>query len=191
MPSAIPRLPAALKHGAYSTATLLPGEDAGAFDRLHQSLIAELGPVGVLEEHIVANMARFVWRREHLDILRVTKLVEARIWTLIKDQLMTRIVTGSDSTTDADTRRAAAEAQAREELGDVCDLTQVDATEDRLTSEIETRARLDEMIDKCLKRLLFLRGLKSVSRPAPAAHIAHAATDQAAMTNGQAVHAAE
>jgi len=60
MSTAATHLPPALKHGAYSTATLLPGEDKAEFDRLHQSLIAELEPVGALEEHIVANVARFV-----------------------------------------------------------------------------------------------------------------------------------
>jgi len=187
MSTAATHLPPALKHGAYSTATLLPGEDKAEFDRLHQSLIAELEPVGALEEHIVANVARFVWRRDHLDILRVTKLIESRVWTLVKDRLMAGIAAGSD---DIDARRAEAEAEAREELGEICDLTKIDATDSRLANEIETRARLDEMIDKGLKRLLFLRGLKSVARPAPAARIAPTAADQAAATNGQAVHAA-
>ena len=39
------------------------------------------------------------------------------------------------------------------------------------------------MIDKCLKRLLFLRGLKSMARPAPAARIAHVAAHEAPMTS--------
>jgi hypothetical protein len=153
-------LPPALKHGAYSTATLLPGEDGAAFDHLHQSLIAELAPEGALEEHIVANMARFVWRREHLDILRVAELAESRISALFNHQLLIDIL---PDPSDADAARAAAKAQAREELGEVCDLVDMEITETRLASEIELRARLDEMVDKCLKRLLFLRGLKSMA----------------------------
>jgi len=32
--------------------------------------------------------------------------------------------------------------------------------------ELDVKERLDGMIDKCLKRLLFVRGLKSISSPA-------------------------
>src|SRR5262249_46557025 len=37
------------------------------------------------------------------------------------------------------------------------------ATVDRLLRDLGVEERLDAMIDKCLKRLLFLRGLKSLS----------------------------
>ena len=47
----------ALKHAGYSATTLLPGEDAVAFKKLHQALIAEFTPVGALEEDIVAERA--------------------------------------------------------------------------------------------------------------------------------------
>jgi hypothetical protein len=36
----------ALKHGGYSATTILPGEDAAAFEKLHRDLIAELSPKG-------------------------------------------------------------------------------------------------------------------------------------------------
>ena len=49
---------------------------------------------------------------------------------------------------------AAANA-ARGELGDA-------ATIDRLLQDLAVEERLDAMIDKCLKRLLYLRGLKSL-----------------------------
>ena len=37
------------------------------------------------------------------------------------------------------------------------------ASVDQLMKDLEVQDRLDAMIDKCLKRLLFLRGLKSIS----------------------------
>ena len=37
------------------------------------------------------------------------------------------------------------------------------ATVDCLMRDLEVQDRLDSMIGKCLKRLLFLRGLKSIS----------------------------
>jgi len=65
----------------------------------------------------------------------------------------------------------AAETQARNELGEQYALVEMgeEATVDCLMKELEVQDRLDSMIDKCLKRLLFVRGLKSISSaPAPA-----------------------
>ena len=41
------------------------------------------------------------------------------------------------------------------------------ATMTGLMADLAVRDRLDAMIDRCLKRLLFLRGLKSVSGASP------------------------
>jgi hypothetical protein len=49
--------------------TLLPGEDPAAFKKLHQKLIDELKPVGALEEDIVADIARLIWRKQNLATL--------------------------------------------------------------------------------------------------------------------------
>ncbi len=181
MARAAAKVPAALKHGAYSTATLLPGEDEAAFDHLHQSLIAELAPQGALEEHVVANLARFVWRRDNLAILHVAQLAKEREWKLVHPPL-----SGSPF--------SAARAQVRKELGPACKLVDMKATNERLTSEIEVRAQLDEMIDKCLKRLLFVRGLKSMGRPAVVARLAQGAEHEHELPPPRGVetlHAAE
>jgi hypothetical protein len=39
------------------------------FEKLRQALIAELAPTGALEEDIVANIARLVWRKRNLATL--------------------------------------------------------------------------------------------------------------------------
>jgi hypothetical protein len=59
----------------------------------------------------------------------------------------------------------AATDQARSELGDMYELAEIGeiATIDQLMKELAVEERLDAMIDKCLKRLLFVRGLKSIS----------------------------
>jgi hypothetical protein len=51
-----------------------------------------------------------------------------------------------------------------QELGKIYELAEIGepATIDRLLRDLEVEDRLDAMIDKCLKRLLFLRGLKSL-----------------------------
>jgi hypothetical protein len=67
-----------------------------------------------------------------------------------------------------------AETQGRNELGELYALVEIgeEATIDGLMKELEVQERLDAMIDKCLKRLLFLKGLQSLtiestSSPAP------------------------
>jgi hypothetical protein len=45
---------------------------------------------------------------------------------------------------------------------------------DAFVRELEIRERLDQLIDRCLKRLLFIKGLKSVSSTANRAMISDA-----------------
>jgi len=59
----IKKIHPALKHAGYSATALLPGEDRAAFEKLHHALIAEFTPVGALEEDIVADLARLLWRK--------------------------------------------------------------------------------------------------------------------------------
>jgi hypothetical protein len=58
--------PSALKHGAHSSITLLPGEDEAAFNKLHDGLKEEFAPVGPLEQDIIRSMACLVWRKQNL-----------------------------------------------------------------------------------------------------------------------------
>ena len=55
--------------------------------------------------------------------------------------------------------------RSRKDLGEFSELLDVGkaATTAGLMKELEVKERLDAMIDKCLKRLLFVRGLKSIS----------------------------
>ena len=78
MPTRFNKVHPALKHAGYSATTLLPGEDAAAFEKLHRALIAEFSPVGALEEDIVADIARLTWRKQNLATFRVAELANAR-----------------------------------------------------------------------------------------------------------------
>ena len=62
-----------------------------------------------------------------------------------------------------------ADKEARKELGkDFEFVGEESATIDRFVKELGLEDRLDAMIDRCLKRLLFVRGLKSLSNgPSP------------------------
>ena len=145
--------------------TLMPGEDAAAYEELHAQLVAELRPSGVLEEEIVSSVARLVWRRRNLATLRAAKLAQDRLWELKFEKL--NAVSGQAERAEdveLDQARESAQAQAREELGDIYQLIEAEnaATIDGLMQELTTQERLDAMIDKCMKRLLFLRGFKSM-----------------------------
>src|SRR5262249_52653522 len=78
MPTPVNKIHPALKHGGYAATAILPGENRADFEKLHQSLIAELAPVGALEDDIVATMARFVWRKQNLATVRLAELAGER-----------------------------------------------------------------------------------------------------------------
>jgi hypothetical protein len=160
------KIPSALKHGGYSGVTLLPGEDPAAFEALHKALIAEFTPVGCLEEDIIATMARLVWRKQNLLPYRAAEEMQNWHKALVASQFPS-IDLGRGE-------RLMAEEQARKQVGQVYDLLEMGeaATLDHLLCELSVVDRLDALIDRCLKRLLFVRGLKSIARssstsPAP------------------------
>jgi hypothetical protein len=59
----------------------------------------------------------------------------------------------------------AAKDRARKVLGGAFELVEAGdtATVERLLRDLKIEEQLDAMVDKCLKRLLFVRGLKSMS----------------------------
>ena len=52
----------ALKHGAYSQAVLVIGEDPAAFEALQAGMMESLRPVGLLEERLVERLSSLSWR---------------------------------------------------------------------------------------------------------------------------------
>ncbi len=164
----------ALKHAGYCASKVLPGESAAEFEKLHQELISEWTPNGALEDETVATMAHLLWRKRNRATFRIAERARQRV-----KQIQDTMVQGMDYV-DCDVPKSdkadnfdkifaeklrAAEIQAREELGELYGLVEMgeEATVDYLMRDLEVQDRLDAMIDKCLKRLLFLRGLKSIS----------------------------
>jgi hypothetical protein len=173
----------ALKHAAYSATTLLPGEDPAAFEKLHRALIDEFTPIGALEEEIVTDMARLTWRKQNLAIFRIAELAREHHNLINHEKAPARINRPGSYTILADYEaeyeeakrakyeaaqregyRAAAE-QARQELGDAYKLIEAGepTTIDGLMKELDIKERLDSLISKCLKQLLMVRGVKSLS----------------------------
>ena len=169
MSSRVKKFHPALKHGAFSATAILPGEDPAAFRELHQQVIADLAPNGALEDDIVATIARLLWRKKNLATLRIAELAlehQSRIQVQKRPSRWEDVLLEIEVTpAQREAARQAADLQAREELGDTYELVELGetATVDRLLQDLEVEERLDARIDKCLKRLLFLRGLKSLS----------------------------
>jgi hypothetical protein len=176
-------VPSALKHGGSAGTTILPGEDEAAFNKLHHDLSVELAPNGPLEEDIVMAMARLVWRKQNLKIYTLIQTANKRFNTLISNSLklsdyeeekVASPVVGRhqrrriyESPLEWSARFEAASEEALKEMGtdgELVDLANV-VTIDNLLNELSLIDRLDGMIDRCIKRLLMVRGVKSLAAP--------------------------
>jgi hypothetical protein len=166
------QIPAALKHGAYSGMSVLPGEDPAAFKKLHDELISEYAPNGRSEEDLIETMARLYWRKQNLLTYRLAaeaKKLHSQIYRTLDRPSIGIPLLGTE-TRSPDKIRAPkedADERAHRELGTALDLVTMGevTTPDYLLDELSLVDRLDGMIDRCLKRLLFIRGVKSISSP--------------------------
>ena len=174
----IDRLHPAVKHGAYSVTAVLPGESPAEFDKLHRGLIAEFAPTGVLEDDIVMTIARLVWRKQNLATLRIAERAQSRRAKILreKEEDLEPVLFGSVAAAakDREEQRQAkrdADSEAQEELGESYEFVEIGsaATFSGLTSELEIQERLDAAIAKCLKQLLMVRGVKSITAAPPSA----------------------
>jgi hypothetical protein len=67
----------AMKHGAYTKKTLLPGESAGDWEDLKTRLWSEWAPDGPTEEFFVGQLAELMWRRERIARYDQAELAQA------------------------------------------------------------------------------------------------------------------
>jgi hypothetical protein len=159
------------KHGGYCATDVLPGESAAAFEKLKEDLVDELAPNGALEVDIVKTLAQLVWRKQNLGTFNAALRARNRVSQLVQQQLSRHpppLQFEDPCKLDSATRDQAVqdgEKDARKELGEDYALVEIgeSATMEGLMADLTVRDRLDGMIDRCLKRLLFLRGLKSIS----------------------------
>lgn len=162
----------ALKHGAYSAMSLLPGEDPVAFRKLCADLIAEYNIAGPSELAIALRLAHVIWREQHLAIYGYAARARQR-YSEIRTELVPRlqpsptdIVIGNELDPEV-VRKAekAAEKKATEELGSAWGLIEMGEvlTFDHLNKELEVAERLSRQKERLLKQLMFARGVKSLS----------------------------
>lgn len=169
-------MPPALRHGVYSGMTMLPGEDPAAFEKLQADLIAEYAPSGRHEEDLIENLARLIWRKQNLLTYRLVERAKSKHSSIYSEAraatnpyqdfpVLGGIPTETHSPEEIRALFKAADERAQKELGPAIELVQLGdvGTTDHLLKELEIHDRLDGMIDRVLKRLLFIRGLKSLS----------------------------
>jgi hypothetical protein len=155
----------AFKHGGYSATAILPGENRAEFEKLQQDLIAEFSPNGVLEHDLVARIALLVWRKKNLATYRIAEVARQPFVSHERRQEAVVKVRPQEELDAADCAEMIRkdEHDARKRLGDIYELVAIGelATVSYLLRELELVERLDEMIDRCIKRLLHVRGVKS------------------------------
>ena len=61
-----PRANNPLKYGLLSKRDLLPWEDHAHFRALHKSLVKDFAPTGVVERHLVEELASIIWRKHRI-----------------------------------------------------------------------------------------------------------------------------
>ena len=170
--------PPALKHGCYSSLSLLPTEDRAAFEKLHRDIACEFQPAGRSEEIIILNLARLIWRRENLAIYRMAshaRGIHSSIYYRLGppsniEMPLLGVEKETRSPEELRALRKEADEKALRELGSVLDLVEIGdvATPDELEKELVLIERLDGMIARCVKQLLLVRGVKSMSSSTPA-----------------------
>jgi hypothetical protein len=128
-----------------------------------------------MEEETVASIAHLMWRRQNLAHFEIAQLSHYMADVIEK-------VTSLEPITDKEDKEFLAkvggliEPHIREKYprmrrkwprrkladGELLEVSKV-ATLNRLMKELDVEERLDTMIDRLIKRLLFLRGLKSIT----------------------------
>jgi hypothetical protein len=134
-----------------------------------------------VEEDIVKELADLLWRKQNLGIFRLAQKLKYQ-HSAFFDHCGPAPIRLPIMGFEAETRspeeirmlREAAEKQAREELGEVA-LQLVDmgneVTIEYYQEQLVVLDRINGNIDRCVKRLLLVRGAKSMSlSPPPPTH---------------------
>ena len=107
---------------------------------LHERLVAEFGPEEPLEEDIVAYLALLIWRKQNINPSQAG----------VHQQEGTPV--------DLYDEEGKVNEESRFRIAELSFLNS-----DFLLRELEIVDRLDSMIARCIKRLLMVRGVKSMA----------------------------
>ena len=177
MATQVKKLHPALKHAGYSALSVLPGENAAEFEKLHRDRDCRITPpmarprtISLRPWRACSGASKILQRFELRSLLDVVAIKsDMRNFRRICTDLLLTFGPIKEEVDPAVREAAtrAAEDQARKELGDTYELAGLaevgeTATVDGLMKDLEIQDRLDAMFDKCIKRLLMVRGLKSI-----------------------------
>jgi hypothetical protein len=183
----VKRIHYALKHGGYSALGVLPGENGAEFSKLRTEIRADLQLKGVLEEDIGDTIAKLIWRKRNRERFAIAERAKRLRHQIIEDTFRQRKIDIDDAletplykgeAENVEARKEAekeAEARARGELGQAYEWIFCEtATVDSLLKDVELEERLNAAVGKCLKQLMILRGVKSLTASSHFAAISHA-----------------
>jgi hypothetical protein len=71
--------PNALKHGSFTQMTILPGENAREFAKLHHAVREEWNPIGPTEEDAALTIAKGIWRKGRIQRFLLGKALACSI----------------------------------------------------------------------------------------------------------------
>jgi hypothetical protein len=171
----------ALKHGGYCERSILPGEKLADFEKLHEDLVDEFQPNGPAEHDVVFSVTCLFWRKQNLETFEVAQRLTCRRDEMIEEEKRRRDLLFTYRNFDESDEefaarletnqahqeaRQVAEERARKELGERYEL--IGQTAEGMFGQLAVEERLDAMIDRCIKRLLTLKGVKSmIAEPPP------------------------
>jgi len=152
----------------------LPTEDPAEFEKFKLEIFDDYKPAGRSEIIIVEEIAGLQWRLRNLSTFGVALRARNRHSSIqstwdppsphwpffsVPDEPEPR------SPEEIEASRKNAEKRARSELGSAIELVRIGevATIEYLEKELGIRERLHGMIARLEKRLLYLRGIKSIS----------------------------
>jgi len=162
--------PPALKHAGFSSNSVLAGEDASEFEDFRRGIVAEFNLAGALEIETGNSVAHLSWRKKNLGIFGIAQRLQQRMGQ-IRDAYLAGLTGDAEKSGATEFEEnfkkkwQAAEAQARKEFGEYYGLVELgdEATLEGLAKQLVIQDRLDSMIDRDLRRLLLIRGLKSLT----------------------------
>jgi hypothetical protein len=172
------RVPSAVKHGIFSGIGPLPTENSAKFWKFKKQIFAELGLVGPSEEGIGDKIVCFEWRLKNLFTYELAKRAKQRhrsIYAQVDppqyEPYFPRLIDPDyrelepPSPEELAARRKAADEQAKAELGDAIKLVELGdvVTYEFLEKQLAIMERLEVMIARVYKKLLYVRGVKLMS----------------------------
>jgi hypothetical protein len=175
------RVPSALKHGIFSGIGALPTENSAKFRKFKKQIFAELGLVGPSEEDIGDKIVCLEWRLKNLFTYELAKRAKQRHRSIYAqfdppqyEPYLLPLAPPIDpdyrepeppSPEELAARRKAADEQAKAELGDAIELVELGnvVTYEFLEKQLAIMERLEVMIARAYKKLLYVRGVKSMS----------------------------